>query len=120
MSLRDELADLIGAEIQGHPITLNGKTKTLHFRQITDAEGREVFRPIEGESDADRGNRVMRALVAASACDANGQPNSSDDEVARLGSATLQALFVAAAATNNIAITLGSEGPASESESPKA
>ncbi|EIT70006.1 MULTISPECIES: hypothetical protein [Hydrocarboniphaga] len=119
MSLRDELSDLIGAEVQAHQITLNGKTKPLHFRQITDAEGRTIFRVVESESDADRGNRIMRSLVLASSCDASGERNATVEEVEGLGSATLQALFAAAAATNNIPLTQSTESASDEGASPK-
>jgi hypothetical protein len=116
MSLREALSELIGAEIQEHPITLNGKTKLMQFRQISDAEGREVFRPIEGESDADRGRRVVDALVAKSTLDDQGNP-STLEEVERLPRAIKEALFQAAAKTNNI--PLQSDAQVEGDESPK-
>jgi hypothetical protein len=120
MSLRDHLIDLLGAEIQAHTVKLGRRQQVLHFRQLTDAEGRAIFKPVDGESDADRGRRTMRALVQASLCTPDGEPVSTVDEVAKLSDAALQALFGAAAETNNLSFAPVDDEPAVEGEpSPK-
>lgn len=120
MSLRDHLLDLLGAEIQAHTIKLGRRQQVLHFRQFTDAEGRAIFRVVDGESDADRGRRTMRALVQASLCTPDGDPVSTADEVAKLSDGALQALFAAAAETNNLSFAPVDDEAAAEGEdSPK-
>ncbi len=100
--LRELLVELIGAEVQAHTVTLNSKTKTLHFRQFDDATGQRIFAVVEGESVQARGLRLMRSVVAESLCDAQGQLAGSFEEVSQLPVVVVQALFAAAAATNNI------------------
>lgn len=100
--LRELLVELIGAEVQAHTVTLNGKAKTLHFRQFDDATGQRIFAVVEGESAEMRGLRVMRSVLAASLCDEQGQLAGSFEEVSQLPVAAVQALFPPAAATNNI------------------
>jgi hypothetical protein len=105
MSLRAALVDLIGAEIQQHEITLGSKRKQMHFRQFSDAEGQEIFRVVDGESDDERGRRIMREVVRLSACDEAGRLLSTVEEVRDLPGVVLQVLFQAAAKTNNLQVT---------------
>lgn len=122
MSLRDQLADLLGAEIQAHPITIGGKSKTLHFLQFSDEVGKQIFRPIPEEAALERGVRIINELVAASVCDEAGQLISTPEEVAGLKAAVRQALFEKAALTNNIVLsTDGLSDPLEPgAEAPKA
>jgi hypothetical protein len=118
-SLREYLADLIGAEIQVHDVELNGKTKKVTFRQISDAEGRTIFAPgPDGESDQDRGQRVMTGLIAASLCDDDGKPRSSFEEVAALQQVVKVALYEKAAITNNLQAGKSEEAPAQQGDQP--
>lgn len=120
MSLRDHLIDLLGAEIQAHTVKLGRRQQQLHFRQITDAEGRGIFLPVDGESAADRGRRTMRALVQASLCTPDGEPVSTVEELTKLSGAALQALFDAAAETNNLSLVSADDEPDAEGgDSPK-
>lgn len=119
MSLRAALVELIGAEIQQRTVALAGREIQMHFRQLTDAEGREVFGVVDGESDEDRGRRIMRGLVLQSVCDESGAPLSTKQEVEDLPGAVLQVLFSAAAATNNLTVTsAAATGEAAEAPSP--
>lgn len=120
MSLRDHLIDLLGAEIQAHTVKLGRRQQLLHFRQVTDAEGRGIFKPVDGESAADRGRRTMRALVQASLCTPDGVSLSTADEVEKLSDGALQALFAAAAETNNLSFASADDEPDAEGDdSPK-
>lgn len=102
MSLRDQLLDLIGAELQPHDVTIGKKSKQFFFRQVSDEEGRTIFIPVDGEADDVRGRRIMVGLISASLCDAEGVKLSTPDEVAALPSAVKVALFNKAAITNNL------------------
>lgn len=117
MSLRAALVDLIGAEIQQHEISLGPKKKQMHFRQFSDAEGQEIFRVVDGESDEERGRRIMREVVQRSACDEGGRLLSSAEEVLGLPGLVLQVLFQAAAKTNNLQVApvAASDDPAEAS-----
>lgn len=103
MRLREILSDLIGAEVQQHPVTMNGQTKTLNYRQISDAEGRKIFGPSpDGESAEDRSSRIMVQLVVASLCDEDGKAITDEDEVRSLPYGSLAALVQGAYVTNNL------------------
>lgn len=102
-ALRTLLADLIGAEVQAHPVTVADKTKLLHFRQFDDATGRSIFAVHEGEAGEERGLRIMRHVIAASLCDEAGVLVATLEEVRALPTVALQALFLKASVTNNIA-----------------
>lgn len=108
-ALRTLLADLIGAEVQAHPVTVAGKTKLLHFRQFDDATGRSIFAMQDGESADDRGLRIMRAVVAASLCDETGATVATLDDVKDLPMVALEPLYQPAARTNNIAAPAATE-----------
>lgn len=103
MSLRDHLVDLLGAEIQTVDIALSGRKQKVTFRQVSDAEGREIFKPgPDDETNADRGKRVMAGLVAASVCDKKGKPMGTFEEAKELPGKVLALLYNAAAVVNNI------------------
>jgi hypothetical protein len=116
MRLTDIIADALGAEIQPHTVKIGRKKQALFFRQISDAEGREVFRPVDGETPAERGQRVMNKLIAASACDEAGSLISTEEEVAAIRAGTKQKLFEAAALTNGIDLGEDDEEPAEADE----
>lgn len=102
MSLRVLFDDLLGEEVQQHPVTLGGKTVQRYFRQISDAEAREIFKPVPGEDNEARTLRLMRGLVAASLCDEHGKPIGTPDEAAALPLRLRQELFVIAGRVNGI------------------
>lgn len=112
------LADLIGAEIQQHTISIGDKTKELHFRQISDAEGQVIYAPgPEGETSQQRGRRIMNALVAASVCDEHGERISDVEEVSQLPGPVVFALSAAAVKTNNIEISAPQDDDAEHGDS---
>ena len=118
MTLRAMFNELLGEEVQQHPVTLGGKTMLCYFRQITDGEARDIFKPVPGEDNEARTLRLMRGLVAASVCDADGKPVSTPDEAAALPLRLRQELFVIAGRVNGIIPPADAEQP--EPEEPTA
>lgn len=116
MTLRAMFNELLGEEVQQHPVTLGGKTVVRHFRQISDAEAREIFKPVPDEDDEARTLRLMRGLVAASLCDAQGVPVGTPDEAAALPLRLRQELFVIAGRVNGIIPPAGAPAPDAEDE----
>lgn len=102
MALRTLFDDLLGEEVQQLPVTLGGKTVLRYFRQITDGEAREIFKPVPGEDAEARTLRLMRGLVAASLCDDQGRPVGTADEAGALPLRLRQELFVIAGRVNGI------------------
>lgn len=109
--LRELLVELIGAEVQAHPVSIGGKSKVMHFRQFDDATGRVIFAVQDGETADERGLRIMKGVVANSVCNEAGELISTPEEVAALPNIALQALFGPAAATNNISTPAAGAAP---------
>lgn len=110
MSLRELLADLLGAEVQTRPVQWSGKKGTFHFRQISAEEGEAVFAETEGLTDRQRGRVVGCRLIAASLCTADGETVSTEAEVRKLPSGAINALYTAAADVNGMAKPESVEG----------
>ncbi len=120
--IRELLNELIGAEVQERVVTMGERSQRLRFRQFDDATGQRIFAPKEGEDPEARGRRIVREVIAASLCGSGSEPAGTADEVASLPTAALNALYEAAALTNNIALPKAADNadPADEAISPNA
>lgn len=116
MSLRDHLAELLGAEIQPHKVQWGKRQQLCHFRQISDAEGRALFAPAaEGVSDEEHGKAIAVKVIAASLCTPSGEQVATPEEVAALQTAVRNALFEKAAITNGLELMQEASGADAQS-----
>ena len=130
-SLRELLVELIGAEVQEHVVKMGARSQRLRFRQFDDATGQRIFAVRDGEDAGERGRRIVREVIAESLCGNGATPIGTADDVAKLPTAVMNVLYVAAATTNNITLPnddadseAGTGGdnadPADEAASPNA
>lgn len=101
-NLREMLAELIGAEVQEHVVKMGVRSQRLRFRQFDDATGQRIFASRPDEDAGDRGRRIVVEVIAASLCGPGDVAVNTPAQVKLLPTAALNALYEAAAVTNNI------------------
>lgn len=95
MSFAQQFADLIGNPVVARDVKYRGKTKTLHFRELSAGEAEDLFLGIANDPSAQKGLRAR--MIAACVCDAEGHPLMDEAEAAKLPNALstkLQAICI--------------------------
>lgn len=95
MSFAQQFADLIGSPVVSRDVQYRGKTKALHFRELSAGEAEDLFLGLSNDPKASKGLRAR--MIAACVCDADGKPLMNEAEAARLPnafSAALQAICI--------------------------
>lgn len=92
--------------VKQHPVarevTLpDGSVHTLHFKQLAAAEFRRFFQALQ-DGNHDAQSRAMAGLIAASLCDAEGQPGITEAQALLLTPAAERALSAAVMAINGL------------------
>lgn len=95
MSFATQFSDLIGNPVVSRDVKYRGKSKAMHFRELSAGEAEDLFLGIGSDPKASKGLRAR--MIAACACDAEGRPLMDEAEAAKLPnafSAELQAICI--------------------------
>lgn len=85
MSFSTQFADLIGNPVVSRSVEYRGKTKPMHFRELSAGEAEDLFLGLSADPKASKGLRDR--MIAACVCDAEGKPLMDEAEAAKLPNA---------------------------------
>lgn len=85
MNATNPFAELIGNPVHQRDVKYRGKTKPVHFRELSAGEAEDLFLGVDSDPKASKGLRAR--MIAACVCDEHGSPLMDEAEAAKLPNA---------------------------------